>query len=144
MSSSAHFSIAHTTRGYPRLPSHTQLEKMKNDVLGTSYVLSLVFVGARRAQTLNRTHRKKTYTPNVLSFPLDSTHGEIFLTPDIAQKEAARRGMTTRRYIGFLFIHALLHLKGIRHGDTMDMLEKKYCAKYDFSLIHGRTHRHRN
>lgn len=126
---SAYFSLGHTTRNYPRLP----YEQMKNDVLGRSYSLSLVFVGPARARAINRANRKKTYTPNVLSFPLDKKHGEIFITPAVAQKEAKKRGMTRDRYVGFLFTHALLHLKGMRHGDTMDMLEKKYCRRYNLA-----------
>ena len=31
------------------------------------------------AQKLNKTYRKKTYTPNVLSFPLSKNEGEIFI-----------------------------------------------------------------
>lgn len=137
---SAHFSLEHTTRSYPRIP----YEQMKNGILGASYALSLVFIGTHRAQALNYTSRKKTYVPNVLSFPLDKTHGEIFITPTVARKEARRQGMTTKGYTGLLFIHALLHLKGMRHGDTMDRLERKYCAQYNFSFIHGRAHHHRN
>lgn len=131
MAASAHFSpyfsLGHTTRSYPRLP----YEQIKNDLLGRPYSLSLVFVGPGRARALNRKNRKKTYVPNVLSFPLDDSHGEIFITPQIAKKEAKRRGMTTQGYVGYLFIHALLHLKGGRHGDTMDTLERQYCTKYN-------------
>ncbi len=137
---SSYFSIGKTIRSYPKLP----YEEIKNDVLGRSYSLSLVFVGPDRARTLNIKSRKKTYVPNVLSFPLDKTHGEIFITSKIAEKEAPARGTTTDGYIGFLFIHAVLHLKGLRHGDTMDRLEKKYYTKYNFSFIHGRSHDHRN
>jgi rRNA maturation RNase YbeY len=126
---SGHFSIAHTIRDCPCLP----YQQMKNDILGTSYCLSLVFVGSNRAQTLNRLNRKKDYVPNVLSFPLDKNHGEIFITPKVAEKKARQRGMTTIGYIGFLFIHALLHLKGMSHGDTMDRLERKYCTKYNLA-----------
>lgn len=129
MTKIANFSIVSTVRVYPHLP----YEQMKNDILGASYCLSLVFIGARRAQTLNRSTRKKRYVANVLSFALGKTHGEIFITPQIAEQEAHQRGMTACGYIGLLFIHALLHLKGRRHGDTMDMLEKKYCRLYHFA-----------
>jgi rRNA maturation RNase YbeY len=130
MAASGRFSIASTVRSHPRLPSVTELERMKDDILGRSYALSLAFVGARRAQAINRKNRKKTSVPNVLSFPLAKDHGEVLITPNVARKEARERGMTPGGYIGFLFIHALLHLKGMRHGDTMDMLEKRYCKKY--------------
>lgn len=120
------FSVGGTVRRYPRLP----YKKMRDDVLGASYSLSLVFVGPARAQALNRAHRKKMYVPNVLSFSLDRSTGEIFITPAVAEREARQRGMSVRGYIGFLFIHGLLHLKGVPHGDTMEMLEKRYCKKY--------------
>lgn len=122
----ARFSVASTVRTYPRLP----YQRITNDILGKSYTLSLAFVGARRSRTLNRVYRKKTYVPNVLSFSLDPAHGEIFMTLPVAATEARERGMSATGYAGFLFIHALLHLKGMRHGDTMDTLERKYCKKY--------------
>ena len=129
MAISGRFSIASTVRSYPHLP----YERIKDDVLVRSYVLSRVFVGPQRALAINRKNRKQIYTPNVLSFPLVADHGEIFITPRMAQKEAQGRSMTVNGYIGFLFIHALLHLKGMHHGDTMDMLEKRYCKKYSLS-----------
>jgi rRNA maturation RNase YbeY len=120
------FFISSTARAYPRL----SYEDIKNDILGKNYVLSLTFIGSIRARALNKTHRGKTYVPNVLSFPLDTAVGEIFIAPVIAKKEAPKFSMTHRTYVGFLFIHACLHLKGYQHGDTMDRAEKKYCKKY--------------
>jgi len=122
-----HFGITSTVRAYPTLP----YELIKNDILGKKYTLSLAFIGGTRAQALNATHRGKDYTPNVLSFPLDTGIGEVFITPTIAEKEASKFSMTPKGYVGFLFIHACLHLKGLDHGDTMDKAEKKYCSKYN-------------
>jgi probable rRNA maturation factor len=120
------FSKTSTVRSYPTLP----YEKIKDDILGKKYSLSLTFIGGTRAQSLNKEHRGKDYTPNVLSFPLDKGVGEIFITPTIAKKEAHKFDMTHRGYVGFLFIHGCLHLKGLDHGDAMDKAEKKYCRKY--------------
>jgi probable rRNA maturation factor len=120
------FSITSFVASFPNFP----YQQMKDDILGKKYELSLTFVGATRAQTLNREHRKKEYVPNVLSFPLDSNIGEIFITPAVAKKEAHKFNLSVDGYIGYLFIHALLHLKGLDHGDTMDKAEKKYCLKY--------------
>ena len=103
---------------------------MKDDILGKKYSVSLAFIGGIRAQALNKKHRGKDYTPNVLSFPLDSNIGEIFITPTIAKKEAHKFEMTHKGYVGFLFVHACLHLKGLDHGDVMDKAEKKWCKKY--------------
>jgi len=118
--------ISKTTRTYPKLP-YTQMQK---DILGNRYDLSLVFVGCTRAKALNRKYRNKTYTPNVLSFPLTDTTGEIYITPEIATREAKKRNMTKSGYVGFLFIHGLLHLKGYQHGATMEKAEKRYISKY--------------
>ncbi len=125
----ANFSLSSTVRRHPRLP----YERMKDDVLGTSYSLSLVFVGPVRARRLNRKHRNKDYVPNVLSFPLTATHGEIYITPSVAAREAPKRGMTLGGYVGFLFIHGLLHLEGMPHGARMEQAEARYCAAYRLS-----------
>lgn len=111
-------------------PSHPY-ELIKNDILGKRYSLSVAFIGSTQAQKLNKEHRNKDYVPNVLSFPLTKTDGEIFIAPSVAKKESKKFGMTSDGYIGFLYIHALLHLKGLDHGDTMDKAEKKYCLKYN-------------
>lgn len=121
------FLISSSARKYPELP----YEKIKDDILGKKYTLSLVFIGAVKAQRLNQEHRQKTYVPNVLSFPLTDDTGEVFITPAVAKKEAKKFSMSVTGYIGFLFIHALLHLKGLDHGDTMDTQEKRYCVKYN-------------
>lgn len=118
--------VRSTAHSYPRLP----YEKMKDDILGSRYRLSLVFVGATRAKQLNQSYRKKEYVPNVLSFPLDSENGEIFIAPVVAKKQAPRYNLSEKGYIGYLFIHALLHLKGHKHGDTMEEMETSYLQKY--------------
>lgn len=105
-------------------------EAMKDRILGKTYTLSLTFVGSTRARALNKAHRNATYVPNVLSFPLDNEHGEIYITPIVAEREAKKFNMTKNGYIGFLFIHGLLHLKGHLHGDTMDKAERRHVAHF--------------
>lgn len=120
-------SLSRTARSHPKLP----YESIKNAVLGRSYELSLVFVGERRARALNQTYRGATYVPNVLSFPLSENAGEIFITPEIAKREAKKAEMSFKGYVGFLFIHGLLHLKGYPHGDTMEKAEKRYTKRFN-------------
>lgn len=125
------FSIAQKVKSIPVFPYET----IKNDILGKKYSLSVSFVGPTRAQKLNVQYRKKNYTPNVLSFPLDATTGEIVICPAIALKEHKSYQLSKDGYIGFLFIHGLLHLKGHdHHGDEdtvkMEKLEKRYMHKY--------------
>lgn len=124
------FSITHTVKTYPRrLP----LEAIKQKILGSKYLLSVVYIGKTRAASLNRTYRHKSYTPNVLSFPLTNKAGEIYICPAIAKREAAKFNLSTRGYIAYLFIHGCLHLKGYDHGDTMEKLERKYLKTFNIT-----------
>ena len=118
--------ISNTAKSYPRLP----YQEMKDAVLGKRYQASLTFMGATRAQKLNQSYRNKNYVPNVLSFPLGDDCGEVYICPVVAAKEAPKFSLTTRGYIGYLFIHGLLHLKGLDHGPKMDALEQKYLKQF--------------
>jgi len=121
------FSLSSTVKKYPkRLP----YQKMTEAILGKRYDVSLTFIGPTRAQTLNQQYRKKSYVPNVLSFPLFNTVGEIFICPEVATREAKKFNLTPDGYIGYLCIHGCLHLKGLDHGTKMDQLEAKYLKQF--------------
>lgn len=120
------FSVFSTIKTHPDLP----YQKIKEKVLGKTYTLSLVFVGEARAQQINESSRGKTYVPNVLSFPLSDTAGEIFICPKAAKKEASSFNLSYEGYIGYLFIHGLLHLKGFDHGEHMEKLEQKHMKYF--------------
>lgn len=120
------FSISRTTKD--RIPRLAFFD-MKRAVLGDAYRLSLVFVGDKRSQSLNRTYRKKSYIPNVLSFPLDRKNGEIFLNLRQAKREHAARGESYEFFVALLVIHGMFHLKGMRHGSTMEKQEARLLAK---------------
>lgn len=114
--------IKNTTKGkLPRLP----FTKMTEAVLGKEYDCSLVIVSSAKSRELNRTYRGKDNPTNILSFPLDETEGEIFLDLAKARTEAPLFGRTYTNFIAFLYIHALLHLKGLDHGTKMENAEKK-------------------
>ena len=104
--------------------------RIAREILGPSYSLSLVMCEDTLAQKMNRLYRKKTYKPNVLSFPLSKTEGEIFLNLRKAAREAIEEGVSFNERVAFLFIHACLHLKGLDHSDRMDALEDTYMRKY--------------
>jgi rRNA maturation RNase YbeY len=123
------FALTSTIKQYPTLP----YEEISRAILGARYDLSLVFIGNTRAQNLNRIHRQKEYVPNVLSFPLSDTMGEIFINPHIAKKEAKDYNLTPDGYIGFLFIHGCLHLKGYDHGEEMERLETRFMKRFSLS-----------
>ena len=102
-------------------------------VLGADYELSLVLCGDALARRMNRTYRKKEYSPNVLSFPYSRSEGEIFLNVRKAEREAENYGTTPRKRLALLFVHACFHLKGLDHGVTMEARERDVLRKFDLS-----------
>ena len=124
------FNILNMTKStLPNVP----FAKIKDEILGKKYELSLVFCGNRKSKELNKIYRDKDYTPNVLSFPLDKNSGEIFINPHVAKKEAPKFSKNYTNFVGFLFIHGCLHLKGMEHGSTMDKAEEKFCKEFRIS-----------
>lgn len=132
------FSIINLTRN-ESVPSAILFVRIARAVLGARFSLCLVFAGAQRMRVLNHRYRGKVYVPNVLAFRMSKTEGEIFICPVVAEREARRGSVSIRERIAFLFIHGLLHLKGYRHGATMERQEQKFS-----SLLYGKTHRVRH
>ena len=99
---------------------------IKNDVLGEAYDLSFAFVTpaqmrkAMKFKKLPPNELTKTKTSNVLSFPLSKTSGEILIC------KAAAKPYTPE----YLFIHGLLHIKGMKHSDTMERTEDKLLKRF--------------
>ena len=126
-------SIKKTFRGHvPAIP----FERVARYALSASYPryeLSLVLCGDALARKLNKKHRHKTYAANVLSFPLSSLEGEIFLNVGAATREARRFRTSTKKRVALLFVHGLLHLKGLQHGRTMDTREQKILREFDLA-----------
>ncbi len=127
MDVSENFSLIRKTKG--KLPS-LPFAHMKDVVLGTDYELSLVFVGDKESQEINIQSRGKDYIPNVLSFPLDDSSGEIFINPLEAARQAESFNRTPENMIGFLYIHGLVHWKGMDHGVTMERTEEKFRKQF--------------
>lgn len=112
--------------------------------------ISLVFAGERRAQQLNVALRKKDYVPNVLSYVLGAQSGEIIICPCVAARQASSYEMREKNFIAYLFIHGLLHLKGLPHGATMEKQERTILARFGLAPshssfpTHGTTHSNRH
>jgi rRNA maturation RNase YbeY len=110
----------------PRVP----FLALKEKVLGKGYELSIAFVDEKTAQSLNKKYRNKTYIPNTLSFSLTPKSGEIILCIPAIKKEYKNFEMTYKKYLIFLIIHSMLHLKGFEHGSTMESMEQKYLKLF--------------
>lgn len=118
--------IRKTIRGkLPRLP----FGEMAQAVL-PNFELSLVICGDKLARRMNETYRNKSYFPNVLSFPLSASEGEIFLNVRKAEREASQMGISTSKRIALLFVHGLFHLKGLDHSDRMEHEEQKVLRRF--------------
>ena len=110
--------------------------RLKNLVLGRGFELSLVFIDNKLSRHLNLIYRRKNSPANVLSFLLSRKTGEIFIDLITVKRETKKFGMSFETLVTYLFIHGLLHLKGMRHGDTMEQTEKKL-------LLNGTSNRSR-
>jgi probable rRNA maturation factor len=95
----------------------------------------LVFIGDKKSKNLNQTFRKKNYSANVLSFPIDKNFGEIFINFPSTKKECKKFDRKTENFIDFLFVHGLAHLKGDDHindkdSEKMEKFEEKNRKKF--------------
>lgn len=124
--------ITNKTKGkLPRLP----FVEIKESLLGKKYSVSLVFIGDNLSQKLNRAYRNKNKPTNVLSFSLSKKEGEIFINVSKSRSEAKKSGEKISSYIAFLFIHGLLHLKGMEHGSRMEAEELRTLKKFNIRRI---------
>ncbi len=105
-------------------------DEITSDILGSEYELSLVFADNKLSQELNSRYRGKDKPTNVLSFPLSESSGEIFVDLETAREEAKGFEKTFEEFVLFLFIHGLLHLKGMQHGRKMDEKEQELFRKW--------------
>lgn len=124
-----HFEIFNKTKGNRNL-IRLPFELAKEEILGKKYILTLIFIGPTESKRLNNIYRKKNHPTNILSFPLDKNTGEIYITPEVAKKEFKNFEMNFENFILYLFIHGLLHLKGMDHGSKMDRKEKTFFEKF--------------
>src|SRR3989344_633668 len=127
------FDIVNKTRLKPP-KSGLFLKKIKEKILGTEYELSLVFTPNNLSQDLNREYRDKNHPTNVLSFPLGKNTGEIFMDLSKISEEARNLKLSNPSYFIFIFIHGLLHLKGIDHGKEMSGQEKKFLQEFNIEI----------
>lgn len=113
-------------KSFKKLP----FEKIKDEILGKKYECSIVLVGPDRIHKLNRDYRQKNKATDVLSFSISETEGEIFICLKVAALKAKKIEDTLENYLIFLVIHAMLHLKGLKHGDKMERYELAIYSRY--------------
>ena len=123
------FTLTNTTKA--KLPlAFDILEEMKDTVLGKDYDLSVNIVSLEEIHALNMKHRGIDKPTDILSFPLDDKNGEIYINIECTHEEAPKFERTYENFFAFLFIHGLVHLKGMDHGSTMESMEAKFRKKF--------------
>ncbi|MFQ5540855.1 MAG: rRNA maturation RNase YbeY [Candidatus Paceibacteria bacterium] len=121
------FSITNATHSATPKVAFSRYAK---EVLGPTYMLSVALVGDQSMRRLNRSYRGCDSATDVLAFPLENDAGEIVIDLRAVERKAQALGIGTTTYLKYVFIHALLHLKGLEHGRTMDRLEDTWCRRF--------------
>ena len=116
-------------------------DKIKKDILGKDYELSIALVPDSKSRALNKKFREKDKPTNVLSFSLSKNSGELILAPDLIRREAKEMKKPHQEWLRELVIHGMLHLKGLSHGSIMEKAEKFFLKKHDQKHIN--RHRRR-
>jgi probable rRNA maturation factor len=100
--------------------------------------LGVKLCGDRAMRTLNREHRGKDKTTDVLSFPGGETPegyhlGDIVISLPQAQRQAEAAGHSLARELRVLLLHGTLHCLGYDHetdGGEMDRLERRLRRRW--------------
>src|SRR3989344_340542 len=95
-------------------------KKIKKDVLGSTYDLSHAFLSPAEMRKVTLRTKKQHKVSNVLSFPLSKQSGEILICKQAAAPYT----------VPYLFIHGLLHLKGLKHSARMNSAEQEILQRY--------------
>ncbi len=123
----SNFHITNTTKS--KLPDF-DFVKIKEVILGKKYELSVIIVGKKEIQKLNKEYRDINKPTDILSFPLSDDFGEMYINPEMTKLEAKKFDRDYENFFGYLFIHGLVHLKGFDHGSTMDSIEARFRKQF--------------
>ena len=108
--------------------------------------LQVILTDDAHMRELNRIYRDKDYATDVLSFDLgqdmdptaavDAAIGEIYISLERAQDQAAAQGATLLTEIARLLVHGQLHLAGYEHDTDaelhfMENETDKYLERFD-------------
>ena len=102
--------------------------------------MDVCLVGDRAMRALNRRHRAKDATTDVLSFPAGRTPdperrrhlGDILISVPQAARQARAAGHPLNRELQVLMLHGYLHLLGYDHetdGGTMLRLQRRLTRR---------------
>jgi len=117
------------------VPWIKRVEKMLDVIGKTDSSVTVAFVSDKKIRELNRQFRRIDKATDVLSFPSDSSDGEmgdIAISIETAARQAKQSGLTLDGEIAQLLLHGLLHLSGYDHetdNGEMNRLELRLRKK---------------
>lgn len=84
--------------------------------------VSVTFLGSKAMRTLNRRWKHHDRPTDVIAFALDAGDGiltgDIYICPDVARREARRRGLSPAEELSRLVVHGTLHVVGWEHPES--------------------------
>lgn len=138
-------SFTKTTVGAVKLRSLTgRTLRYSKRSFGPGVSLSLVFVGDKRMQNLNKKYRGKNKTTDVISFgflgdrarmPQDLL-GEIFISIPQAKRQARAFSHSLQKEVEHLFVHGVLHILGYEHGRSREASSMRRLEEKILGSIH--------
>jgi probable rRNA maturation factor len=144
MDSKIPFVIDWSTRSKLRGPGEQSLGglllSLRDKLAPSAQGVSVTYVDDRGMRKLNREHRQKNMTTDILSFPSSAEKGafphlgDLVISLPTAEKMAKKFGVSRRREVETLVIHGFLHLCGYDHEtDNGEMMELQ--AKLERELL---------
>jgi probable rRNA maturation factor len=118
--------------------SQNTLRVVKGKAFARGSEISIVWVGDAEMRRLNKAHRGKDKTTDVLSFPLlegkkmtkapkgSLPLGDIVVSLPQTLRQARERGVAFEMELALLVVHGILHLLGYDHGTLAE--EKRMFA----------------
>ncbi len=107
----------------------------RHEQVKTGSEVSVTFVDNSRIQEINKEYRHKDAATDVISFAMEEMGegeveiigsdepallGDIIISIDRMEEQAAEYGHTNERELGFLAVHGFLHLLGYDHMNEED------------------------
>jgi len=117
------------------VPWIKRVEKMLDVIGKADSSVTVAFVSDKKIRELNRQFRRIDKATDVLSFPGDSSDGDmgdIAISIETAARQAKQNGLTLDGEIAQLLLHGLLHLSGYDHetdNGEMNRLELRLRKK---------------
>ena len=101
------------------------LRQKKASALTKFSEINVLLISNRRMAALHRQFLQTKGSTDVITFQ----HGEIFISAEMARKNATRFGTTLQRELHLYVVHGLLHLDGFDDATAAD--SKKMRAKQE-------------